>query len=221
MLVALSTFRPIDGLENVFVAERGNLRCSAIKLRDGGYCLFSPVFGLGDEATASLGQLDAVRFLLAPNHYHSAGLAQYARRFPAARLCTSERARPRLEKITGLRFEPLDEVRLALPACIACFEPQGLKTGEIWLRALGSKHAAWIVVDAFCGPKGGANRPAIAPQLLSTFPRVGIGDKRSYLDWLEAQVTADQPTMLVPCHGAIVANPRLPEQIRTLMRAAL
>jgi len=217
MATTVPAFRPVEGLANVFVAESGNLRCAAIQLTDGGLCLFSPVSGLGDDALASLSCLGEVRVLLAPNHYHNNGLAQYLKRFPPALLCASDAARPRLEKVTGLKFQTLEDVRTALPANVACLEPRGLRNGEIWLRAVGSKHAAWIVVDAFCGPKGRAAQPAAEPELLSTFPRFGIGDRAGYLDWVTKQLSADNPTMLVPCHGAIVAGPNLAAQLRSLM----
>jgi len=220
MVTALSRFRPIEGLENLFVAEGGNLRCTAIRLTDGGLCLFSPVNGLGDDAPGSLARLGDVRVLLAPNHYHNNGLAQYFKRFPTALLCASEAARPRLEKVTGLKLQTLDDVRTALPTNVACLQPLGLKNGEIWLRAVGSNHTAWIVADAFCGPKGRADLPATEPALLSTFPRFGIGDRVRYLDWATKQISTDDPTMLVPCHGAIVASPRLAAQLRILIGAA-
>ena len=130
MAVTLSAFRPIRGLENVFVAERANLRCSAIRLSDGGLCLFSPVNGLGDEALASLSKVGEVRALLAPNHYHNNGLAQYHRQFPGARLCSSETARPRLQMVTGLRFETLENIGQYCPQRLSAWSHAASRTAR-------------------------------------------------------------------------------------------
>lgn len=217
MAASHSAFRPIERMPPLMVAERGNLRCVAIRLSTGGLCLFSPLRGLGDEAMASLSRLGDVEFLLAPNHYHNAGLTQHRRAFPSARLCASEAARPRLERVTGLQFETLDDVRTALPDNIVCLEPKGLKTGEVWLRAVAGDDTAWVVVDAFCGPAADAGRSASDPAMLRTFPGFGIGNRSIYLEWLEAQLAADSPNILVPCHGAIVVNSRLTARLRALV----
>lgn len=54
MSKALSAFSPIPHQTDVRSAQKGSLRCAALKLRDGSFCLYSPVLGLGDEAKASL-----------------------------------------------------------------------------------------------------------------------------------------------------------------------
>ena len=77
----LSAFAALDDFSGLYCAERGSLRCTAIRLRSGGLCLFSPVQGLGDTAIASLAALGEVEVLFAPNHYHNKGLREYAEFF--------------------------------------------------------------------------------------------------------------------------------------------
>lgn len=218
---ALTAFTPIAGLKDIYAATRDNLRCTAIRLRSGGLCLFSPVKGLGDAALASLAALGAVEALLAPNHWHNMGLHGYVKAFPDVPLYASPAARGRLEIVTQLRFSDTANLQEHLPREIAIISPTGLKTGEVWLSIAGPKQRAWLVVDAFSGAK--ITRPGGFGELelLKTFPKFGLGDRAIYLPWLERQIEADRPTMIVPCHGAISADPRLPEKIRQLVAAKL
>ncbi len=213
----MSEFRSVEGLEDVYVAEKGGLRCCAIRLKNGSLCLFSPVKGPEGTAQDSLARLGPVEFLLAPNHYHNKGIAEYAAAFPNALLCGPPAAVPRLEKQTGLRFKPLDQLKGQLPGTVQIVKTEGLKTGEIWLRVTSGHHTAWLVVDAFCGPKGDMTRFSDTPSMLGTFPNFGIGDKATYKEWVERQIEADRPTMLIPCHGRMVSAKHLPETLHALI----
>jgi len=104
----LSTFKSLEGISNLYIAHKASLRCTAVLLADNSLCLFSPVYGLGEVALNSLKQIGPVKFLLAPNHYHNKGLKEYVNAFPDATLCCSDAARPRLEKVSGLKLESLD-----------------------------------------------------------------------------------------------------------------
>lgn len=216
----LSPFRSLAGLSHIYVAERGELRCTAIQLKNATVCLFSPVLGIGVESIASIARIGDVRFLLAPNHYHNNGLKQYQRTFPSARLCASEVARPRLEKVTGLSFDSLVELKLELVDGMTLVEPRGLKTGEVWLRVTDERTVAWLVVDAFCGARAARGRIAARPQVLGTFPNFGVSNKQDYLDWVMARIKAERPTLLVPCHGSLVKSTRLASQLERIVRTA-
>jgi hypothetical protein len=213
----LSTFAPMAEIDGVFVAQTGHLRCTALQLNDGQMCLFSPVEGLNESARASLARIGTVSHLLAPNHYHNKALTEYAAIFADARLCASSDAAPRLAKVTGLAFDDLRSLASKLPNGFSLLVPDGLKTGEVWLRCELNKRLTWFVVDAFSGPKmtAGSDRSDTA-SLLKTFPAYGVRDKIRYLDWLRRQIDQDQPTMLVPCHGSIVLNDTLPAQLLSL-----
>lgn len=217
----LSEFAPLEGFSGLHCAVRGELRCTAIRLRTGGLCLFSPVQGLGEKAIASLEPLGGVEVLLAPNHYHNKGLREYAEAFPHAWICASNAAAPRLAKLTRLRIEGLDKLRTLLSKKSKLVSPDGLKTGEVWLSMRGADSSAWVVVDAFCGSGGNMKTIAAAPDLLSTFPRYGVADRSAYRQWLERQIEVDDPSVIVPCHGAVIRSRRLPFAIRRLMESKL
>jgi hypothetical protein len=213
----LSEFIALDGFDGLYCAVKGPLRCTAIRLRTGGLCLFSPVQGLTEKAVASLRGMGEVEILLAPNHYHHKGLREYAEAFPKALICASAGAASRLEGITQLRFESLDALRALLRDGTKLVVPAGLKTGEVWICASGSNRSrAWIVVDAFCGPND-SEEIAAEPCILGTFPRFGVADRSTYFEWLERQLEPDNPKAIVPCHGAVVRSQKLSSVIRELV----
>ncbi len=222
MAAALSSFEPIDGLDGVYAAQKGTLRCSAIVLKDGGVCLFSPVQGLSQPALDSLSAIGRVAYLLAPNHYHNKGLAEYAEAFPDTILCAPAAAAPRLRKITGLEPNDLESLKKELPRDIKFIETDGLKTGEVWLRLSAGGRTTWFVVDAFSGPKAGKSGGVTdAPEMLKTFPNFGVADRKVYAAWVTARIHQDKPDTLVPCHGTIVRAPDLPEKLEALVVANL
>ena len=218
---ALSTFEPLDGFSDIYVAKRNDLRCTALRLRSGGLCLFSPVRGLGPQAAASLEKLGDVEVLLAPNHWHTMGLQEYARAYPNAAICTSAGARKRLEQVTKLRFQDLTQLQRLLVRRMRLTMPDGLKTGEVWLSISDTQHRGWLVVDAFCGPKGKKDDRAREPDVLATFPRFGLADSTVYREWLEQQLESDPPTVIIPCHGAAIFDSQLPKKIRRLVATKL
>lgn len=211
-------FEKIDGFDTIYTASRGTLRCYALVLKGGGVCLLSPVAGLGNTARQSLAEIGPVSVLLAPNHYHNKGLAEYVEAFPDAALCAPEAAIPRLNRITGLTPETLDRLFPLLDDNVEILQPEGLKTGEIWIRIGNGTTTGWLVVDAFSGPgPDTSGLPSTLPQMLKTFPNFGVGDRTAYTTWAKARLRTDQPQCLGPCHGAIVQAPDLPEKLLALI----
>lgn len=209
------SFEKLAGAESLYTACKGNLRCVAILLKDGGICLFSPVLGMAAAASESLAEIGPITYLLAPNHYHNKGLADFAQTFPGARLCAPVDARTRLEKVTGLNFEGLERLQKVLPVGFEFVETKGLKTGEVWLCVRAGQETAWCVVDAFCGSNG-KTLMASEPALLKTFPRYGVARASEYIRWVKDRICQDQPTVLVPCHGALVQSADLPKRLAAL-----
>lgn len=217
----LSAFEPLPGYSGVYTAQNGNLRCTAIRLRSGGLCLYSPVSGLGDTARESLQRLGDVTHLLAPNHYHNKALPEYSAAFPQAPLCCTIQAMTRLKKQTSLDFKPLNEAEISLPSGVRFVEPVGLKTGEVWVEVASETGRVWIVTDAFRGPKTAGAGYSKEPELLGTFPTFGIKDRTAYHGWLAAYVGDAHPTMIVPCHGSIIQGYQLGAQALGLVKDLL
>ncbi|MFS4579743.1 hypothetical protein [Phaeobacter sp. C3_T13_0] len=217
MSKTLSEFMLAPDRSNLWSARKRDLRCTALRLRDGSLCLYSPVLGLGDLARESLASLGDVSVLLAPNHYHHKGLAQYATAFPDAELICSNYARPRLEKQTGLSFGNLTRLAKLLPDVYQIVEPEGLKTGEVWLTYQTSTACGWIVCDAFKGSSNKADDVARRIELLKAFPTFGIKDKDTYSIWVEGMLATKPPNTILPCHGSIVESENLAVDIKSLL----
>ena len=204
-----SGFAPVVGLDGVYAARSGKLSCTALRLRDGGLCLYSPVAGLERTLLAQAGELGPVSGLLAPNHYHNKGLQEHVALFPQATLVASAFAANRLKKVTGLDTSDLAVLRRVLPDTAQILEPEGLKTGEVWLQMQSGAEVAWIVTDAFSAPHTKPGQFAENLTLLGTFPKYGIKDAEVYKAWVAEQISRHSPTLLIPCHGSPVRDPNM------------
>lgn len=197
-----AVFSKTEYTQDVYVAQLGKLNSMAIRLSDGSLCLYSPVAGLGEAEHLHLNDLGGVSTILAPNHYHNKGLKEHVTLFPDAALVCSAAAKPRLEKVTGLGFECLDALTAKLPAHMQILEPQGLKTGEVWLQIRENPEVIWIVTDAFSARSNSKPFYAESPTLLGTFPKYGVKDPVVYKNWLETTLAFSEPTLIFPCHGS-------------------
>lgn len=216
MSTAPTGFTSCQDLDGVFVAQKGTLRCTAVRLATGSLCLYSPVRGLGDAVWDSLKGCGEVTHVLAPNHYHHMGLRECSEAFPGAKLCCSPQAMPRLGDCTGLTLATLEQAGLELPTGARLLEPPGLKTGEVWIEVASRGQAIWIVTDAFCGPKVKSAGVADRLEMLGTFPRFGVADGEIYGAWLSAALDGLELRMVIPCHGSLVVGADLAPQARTL-----
>ena len=95
----------VEQLDNVCVLNHGKLNSTAIHLEGGRSAVYSPVSGASSAIKEFSSDEREIAFLIAPNHYHNKGLIEYVEAFPNAKLVCSDKARPRLEKQTGLNFQ--------------------------------------------------------------------------------------------------------------------
>ncbi|MEO1686497.1 MAG: hypothetical protein AAFU61_01185 [Pseudomonadota bacterium] len=214
------SFLPAAGLDGVWTARGGKLNAFAVRLRDGGLCLYSPVAGLEAAARDGFADLGGVSALLAPNHYHNKGLAGHASAFPDAVPTCSAKAAPRLAKITGLAFDPVDALASRLAERQRLLQPAGLKTGEVWIEIETPSQVAWIVADAFTAPLHAPGVYAEAPAMLGAFPRLGVEDASAFKDWTSAELSRARPTALLSCHGSPVTAADLNERLARLLAKA-
>lgn len=202
----------VAGVAGLWTIRRGNLRCTIMTLREGGACLYSPV----EKTSAAVANDHEVRFLFAPNHYHNRGIAEHTAVFADAKLVASQTAAPRLGKVTGHCFGTLDELREALVDGVSLVEPEGLKTGEVWMIIRAEEQLVWVVTDAFCGVLEKGDERARAG-FLKTFPTYGLQDKNLFSDWVRKRLEIEVPTMVIPCHGKIVHGAALDKEIQALL----
>lgn len=217
MSIPSKTFHPIPGLKGIYTAHAKKLQSVAILLSNGELCVYSPLRGLSEAEFKSLDAIGNVSFLLAPNHYHHRGVADHVQRYPNAQIVCSLKAKPRLDKQTGLKFDGLDALIKHLPKEIEILEPEGLKTGEIWLNIKDKNSPAWVVCDAFSTNSPNANGFAKQPDMLGTFPKYGVRDQSVYVPWVRKQLSRTAPSILIPCHGAPVQTSDLSVSLNRLL----
>ncbi|MEM7719778.1 MAG: hypothetical protein AAF222_11305 [Pseudomonadota bacterium] len=214
-------FSRLTALDGVYMARHGKLHSMAFGLRDGSLCLYSPVAGLERSGLESLSEFGKVSALLAPNHYHNKGLKGHADALPKASLVCSDAAEPRLKKVTGLAFQPLGTLAPRLAQNHRFLQPEGLKTGEVWVQIETAAEVAWMVTDAF---SAGVHPPGVwteTPEMLGTFPRYGVKDTSIFKDWVREHVAEARPTILLSCHGSPVRAPDLGARLVGLLENSL
>ncbi len=208
------TFQKLSPFNNLYEATNGNLRSVALKLSSKSLCLVSPLANTSEEAWEELESVAEVKFIVAPNHYHNKGAKDATLRFPNAQFCAPTNAISRLEKVTGLSINALNDLEMQLPKNITIVEPVGLKTGEVWFCIEEGRNKALIVVDAFCGPKILKNKKENGtPQLLKTFPSYGVEGREKYQEWANDFVSLYSPNVLIPCHGDICRGDDLEQEL--------
>jgi len=210
-------FKAIQNLDSVYTARNKKNRIVAFCVNSNEICIFNPITGLTNEALDNLKVMGKVSCAITPNHYHSSALAGFKKEFPRARLYASLKAIPRLGKQTGLGFTEIEKIENKLPNGVSFIRPEGLETGEIWIRIKHDGHIAWVVGDAFSGPAlSDEESKTNKVELLKTFPAYGVEDMERYQSWILRQIKTDKPKTLIPCHGAIVQSPKLPQQLVTV-----
>jgi glyoxylase-like metal-dependent hydrolase (beta-lactamase superfamily II) len=207
-----------------------NARMAVIGIGDGGLLIVSPGTGMSDAAWARVAAWGAPRFLLAPNHFHNAGLAKWQARFPAAQIVAHPRALARLrKKLPGREIADLAPLQAALPPGVRVFNPPGAKQGETLVAVQRPAGPAWFVTDALVNESklpGGATGLLIRLLGFRTglitnpfFKRFFLADRPAYKQWLLAELERDRPTLFIPAHGDPLAGPDLVDRLRATTAA--
>jgi hypothetical protein len=184
----------------------------ALTASGGGIIVVSPPCNVPDALFTDLEKRGPIRALVAPNAFHTMGLAPWRARYPECPIFAPAQSIKRLEKstkITGIR--PVAEAAELLGDRIELLDMPHYKTGEVLVRWSGDKGFTWFMTDvAFAMPtlpKGifgtamkwtksgpGFRRNAIAGLFM-------VKDKRALYAWLVEQAEQKPPTRIVPCHG--------------------
>lgn len=193
--------------------SRQGVRMVALGLRDGGLAVWSPGKRCA-EARDALARWGEPRFLLAPNHFHNAGLAEWAAAYPKARVVAHPRAHARLKKqVPSLgAIDDLEGLRAALPEGARLVCPPQAKQGETWLAIERPGFCALVICDSV------VNLKAVMPlfwllgfraRLMTNplFKRMFLSSKADYKAWMKAELAAHPPTLFVPSHGDVLRGP--------------
>jgi len=218
-MTGVSDFYKLESFDNFYHAQSKKLACIAFGLKTGGMCVYSPIKGSAAKPFFGSDRVEAVTAILAPNHYHNAGVSEFADAFPRASVICSKVAKPRLQKVTGLKFQTIEVIEPELPKGMNLLEPPGLKTGEVWISIEFGHSTALIVTDAFSSGFSGPGVYESEPEMLSTFPKYGVKDAAIYKNWACQTISSFKPTLLLPCHGSPVKHPDLSARLLVLLDA--
>ncbi len=230
------TWEPIDIDAGLWRAEKRtkqgwSIRATAVRMADGRLLVVSPIRGLGDEAHEELRAIGEPAAFLAPNYFHHMGLPEYVERYQGSIVVASDVAAPRVHKKTKLPVESLDALRGRLPRHVAILEPDGTKSGEVWLRVETSTGVAWCVTDAlFNVPESPTGLMGAFLRWTNTVPGLSIGwtflswgldDRAAYRSWFDRRLEIDRPTRLIVAHGEDCAGEDLADRIAELAERRL
>lgn len=191
------------------------LNTLAVELGGGELGIVSPSRRLGDEAHEALREIGRPTLLIAPNHFHWLGLAEWHERYSGIRIVASHAAKPRVEDKTKLK---IDIAEGTIGDGVQTVVPPGTKNGELWVR----RGDALIVGDAWFNaptPEGTfgfvfrALRVTPGLQVSRTWTTLGLSNKRAYRDFVVQSIGDSRPDMIVPCHGEPLTGAAVEEAI--------
>jgi hypothetical protein len=179
---------------------------------EGGMAVVSPPFQPAEGAFTELEKHGSVKAIIAPNAFHTMGLAAWKARYPEAILYAPAQSIPRAEKqskLTGIR--PIAELFPKLGDKVEIDDMPHYKTGELLVRWKVEGGWAWYMTDVLMNmtkaPKGmfglvfrwtksapGFRRNALAGAFM-------VKDKKALYGWLVAQAEKTPPKLVVMCHG--------------------
>jgi len=215
-----------EGLPLVAAPYGGGLaRTVAVGLRGGGLVVVSPG-PRADEARAALERWGPVRFLLAPNHFHNAGLAEWASHCPSAAIVAHPNAHARLhKKVPGVAIGDLEALRATLPEGTRLLSLPMAKQGETWLAVHAGPLRALVVCDAVTN----MSRTTAVTWLLGFrarlmtnpfFKRVFLTDKQAYKEWMLAELSAHPPNLFIPAHGKVLLGDEVAKELERVTACA-
>ena len=184
--------------------------------------VISPPCRVAAAALDDLSQYGPVRALVAPNAYHTMGLAEWKARFPAAGVFAPAQSIARVEKHSGLRgIRPLAETASIAGPRLELVDMPHYKTGEVLVRVATDRGLAWYVTDVIMNlpalPKNpvaklmfGMSRSGPGLRFNNVAPLFMVKDKVALRRWLAEEFRKAPPKWLIPAHGEIAdfeANP--------------
>ncbi len=204
-------------------------RMALVGLGRGDLLVMSPGGGLSEADWARVAEFGVPRWVLAPNHFHSAGIAAWKERYPTARVVAHPTAIPRLKtKVPGVEFEDVSLLAAALPPSVRLMHPPTTKQGETWLSMRVADGCAWFVTDGIVNE---TKLPGVVGGLMwligfrarlmvnPLFKRLFLGDLHAYQSWVLAGLDRDAPRLFIPSHGAVIQGGETTARLRAAVEA--
>lgn len=182
---------------------------------DGGFAVVSPPADPPEEAFTGLEQHGKLRAIVAPNAFHTAGIAPWKARYPDVPVFAPAQSIARVQKqakISGI--QPVAEMAKGLGDRVELVDMPHYKTGEILIRWRMDDGWGWYLTDVIMNlpivPPGlfgkifgwtrsapGLRRNAVAGTFM-------VKNRRALYAWINEQAEKTPPKLIVNCHGAPV-----------------
>ena len=208
----------------------------SIKLNENEFVIYSP----GANLLESWPEKDNPKLklhIILPNAYHHLGIQAWIAHFQDVALYASQKAKSQLIKkqafsqVTDIneiseyasKFE--DSFKLSLPA--------GHRAGDIWISHQNTQsETLWITCDSFLNYERLSNQTVarFMQKLLGAAPGLKISqvvkwfildDRKHFKQWASKQVQKEQPVALIPSHGEILVDDKLPDRLLDLLQTRL
>ena len=180
---------------------------------NGGLVVISPPRGAGAHAFDGLTRYGEVRALVAPNAFHTLGLAEWKACFPEAEIYAPAQAIARVESQSGLSgIRPVGELAVA---DVEFIDMPYYRTGEVLLRIASGRGPAWYVTDVILNMRRlppnplaklvfGLSRSGPGLRFNNIAPFFMVQDRKALRHWLAEEFRKAPPRWLIPAHGDIV-----------------
>jgi hypothetical protein len=196
---------------------------------DGGVAVVSPPCRIGDDLYDALARHGGVKALIAPNAFHTMGIAPWRARFPGAAVFAPAQSIARVARVSKVAdIRPLAEAAALAGPLVEFVEMPHYRSGEALVRMRSERGTAWFMTDAVL------NLPKLPPNPIAKlmfglsgsapglkFNNVAglimMRDKRALKRWLAQQIDADPPRWLLPCHGQVVDLGANAEPLRRIL----
>ncbi len=201
-----------------------SVRSTAVRLADGSLLIISPGASLAGSSHSFLGQAGQPSWLLAPNHFHHAGLNAWRQYFPELKLACGKAAHRRLSSKGYASLSCLEDLRPALNENTQVLELPGSRTGECLVIVSCDGGHVWLVCDAFFNidqmPRSLPMR--LVMRAFDMAPGLKVGRQFRYLfiqrwqeyrSWLTGLLESYPPTLLIPSHGQVLADVALKNRL--------
>lgn len=210
----------------------------AIKTSDSDIVIISPGKSLIDAFPKEWLNEELCMHLVMPNSFHYMGVQAWRDAFPKHRLYASKGAIKRLVK-QGVASSESDITALEselppLPFNYSVLIPPGHRGHDAWFKKhdKDSQTSLWITCDSFLNYERMSNQPIakVMQKVLGAAPGLKMSqvikwflldDKATFKQWALKQIDNDQPAVLIPSHGEVLASAELPMKLSSLLNKRL
>jgi hypothetical protein len=232
----MGTWKPVGtGLWVRVYHFRGNpINSLAVALGGGGLAVLSPGTNVPEQDYAELDAFGTVKALVSPGAFHNMGLPAWSQRYPAAGIYGPNSAIAHIAKAhkTLKPLQNFDALARMLPKDVSITEMPEMRHPDAMVIVKRDDALTWFTNECITNLASLPKNPifALLFHLTGSGPGLNINKlavkligakNKPLLDYLLVTLAANPPTRLVPCHGQIINDPKLPERMREMLTRRL